>query len=330
MKIIDVFILIPPRALLLDIAGPAEVFRIANNEQNEVLFNLHYAGPKNMVTSSVGLVIGNIEPLPEKLAQNSTIIISGNTNKPFNKNAQNTKDDAAHEHSIIEWLKTNIKKDTQLVSICSGALLAAKAGLLDNVECTTHYAEIEQLRQISPTAKVYDNRLFVEDDKILTSAGVTAGIDLSLYMVAKETSHDVAINVARNMVVYMRRGGGDPQISPWLDGRNHIHPAIHRAQDMIIKNPANNWDIDTVAKIAMTSSRNLSRIFKEHTGMSVNEYINNIRIALAREFIASSQIDIESVAQKCGFSSTRHFRRVWNSFYNFPPIKFRQNQATIS
>ena len=329
MKIIDVFIIIPPRALLLDIAGPAEVFRIANNEQSEVLFNLHYTGPKDAIHSSVGLVIGNIEPLPTSLTQNSIVIISGSTNRPFNNNKQNPKDDEMVENSIIQWLKTTIQKDTKLVSICSGALLAAKAGLLDNHECTTHYAEIDRLKSLAPTAKVIDNRLFVEDKQILTSAGITAGIDLSLYMITKETSHAIASNVARNMVVYLRRGGGDPQISPWLEGRNHIHPAIHRAQDMIVKNPANRWDLDTVAEIAMTSSRNLSRIFKEHTGMGVNEYINNIRIALAREFIISSKIDMENIAQKCGFSSTRHFRRVWNNFYNFPPIKFRQNQDNL-
>ena len=125
----------------------------------------------------------------------------------------------------------------------------------------------------------------------------------------------------------MRRGGGDPQISPWLEGRNHIHPAVHRAQDEIIKNPSNQWSVDTIAEIAMTSSRNLSRLFNDHTGMSISEYINNIRIATARELITSSQIDMENIAHKCGFSSTRHFRRVWNNIYKYPPIKLRQNQA---
>src|SRR5579872_7369878 len=103
----------------------------------------------------------------------------------------------------------------------------------------------------------------------------------------------------------MRRGAGDPQFSPWLEGRNHIHPAIHRAQDAIAADPTRNWSVETLATVAAASPRNLSRLFNHHAGMSVTDYVNRMRVALAREMLTGSQLDMDRVAERAGFASAR-------------------------
>jgi len=209
------------------------------------------------------------------------------------------------------------------VTICSGALLAARAGLLDGHECTTHHASIAELKRLAPAAQVRENRLYVVDGERLTSAGITAGIDLMLHVVAQEAGHATALAVARYLLVYLRRGGSDPQLSPWLEGRNHIHPAIHRAQDAIAANPVDGWSVAALAKIAGTSPRNLSRLFGAHAGISVTDYVNRIKIALARELLTGSQLDMENVAERAGFTSARQFRRAWKRLYDTPPAQVR-------
>jgi transcriptional regulator GlxA family with amidase domain len=209
------------------------------------------------------------------------------------------------------------------MTICSGALLAARAGLLDGYSCTTHHAECGELAALAPQAKVLDNRLFVIDGERYTSAGVTAGLDLMLNVVSSLTGHACALAIARHLVLYLRREGADPQISPWLAGRNHLHPAVHRVQDAIIANPAENWTLTRLAKIANSSPRHLSRLFNEHAGMNMTTYINSLRVALAHQLLTSSRLDMERVAERTGFASSRQLRRAWRRSYDTPPVALR-------
>jgi transcriptional regulator GlxA family with amidase domain len=211
------------------------------------------------------------------------------------------------------------------MTICSGALLAARAGLLNGYSCTTHHAECGELAALAPQAKVLDNRLFVIDGERYTSAGVTAGLDLMLNVVSSLTGHACALAIARHLVLYLRREGADPQISPWLAGRNHLHPAVHRVQDAIIANPTEDWTLNRLAKIANTSSRHLSRLFNEHAGMSITAYINSLRVALAHQLLTSSRLDMERVAERTGFASSRQLRRAWKRSYDTPPVALRSS-----
>ena len=129
------------------------------------------------------------------------------------------------------------------------------------------------------------------------------------------------------MVVYMRRTGSDPQFSPWFNGRNHIHPAIHRVQDAIIADPARNWSLAELADTGFMSVRNLSRLFQEHTGLTVNVYVNLIRITLAKDILTNSSLDMENIAEKSGFTSARHLRRVWAKYNDVPPSDYRRLSA---
>lgn len=322
-RTIPVFVVVPPRALLLDIAGPVEVLRKANMEQARLCFDVAYVGPAASVTSSVGLAVTGIAPLPDTLPDGAMVVVSGAADRPLGSEVDTRKDDASLEAEIAGWLRRVVRPGIRLVTICSGALLAARAGLLEGCECTTHHAAIEDLRRAAPTARVRDNRLFVEDGERLTSAGITAGIDLMLAIVAREAGHDVALAVARYLVVYLRRGGADPQLSPWLEGRNHIHPAIHRVQDAVAGDPARAWTVTALARLAATSPRNLSRLFNEHTGLSVTDFVNRMRIALAREMVLGSRLDMEEIAARAGFSSARQFRRAWNRLHPASPTSLR-------
>jgi transcriptional regulator GlxA family with amidase domain len=227
--------------------------------------------------------------------------------------------DRDDEQAIVDWLREAIQPRNLLVSICDGALLAARAGLLDGYACTTHYSNCADLAALAPKARVLENRLYVEDGQRFTSAGVTAGIDLMLHVVSQLVDHACALAVARYLVVYLRRAGADPQLSPWLEGRNHLHPAIHRVQDAVAADPAREWTLTALADVAGTSGRHLSRLFNGHAGMSLADYRNRLRVALARELLGQTQLDMERVAERAGFASTRQLRRAWRQFYDTPP-----------
>ena len=322
-RTLDVWVVLPEQVLLLDIAGPMEVLRRANIEQNALRFNVHYVGSSARATCSVGIPLADIAPLPSTIPPGAMIIIPGSADKiAF---AQDVSQAAVRqdERAIVEWLRASIRPGHRLMTICSGALLAARAGLLDGYSCTTHHAECGELAALAPRAKVLDNRLFVIDGDRYTSAGVTAGMDLMLNVVSSLTGPACALVIARHLVLYLRREGADPQISPWLAGRNHLHPAVHRVQDAIIANPVDDWTLTRLAKIANTSSRHLSRLFNEHAGMNITTYINSLRVALAHQLLTSTRLGLERVAERTGFASSRQLRRAWRRSYDRPPAALR-------
>lgn len=322
-RVIPVVVVLPPQVLLLDVAGPLEVLQKANLEQDAVRYRIGFVGPSPSVGSSIGLDLAGIAPLPARLPDDAMVILPGTNDFAPGRAAAEQHDHRRREAMIVDWLATAIRPGICLVSICSGALLAARAGLLDGRDCTTHHACVADLARLAPRARVRDNRLYVDDGERLTSAGITAGIDLMLHVVARHTGHAVALAVARYLVVYLRRGGADPQLSPWLEGRNHIHPAIHRAQDAVAADPSHDWSVAMLAAAAGASARNLSRLFNEHAGMSVTDYVGRARVALARELLTGSNLDIEAVAERAGFASARQLRRAWSRFHDAPPSRMR-------
>ncbi len=327
MHSIPVYVVVPPRLLLLDLAGPLEVLRRANREQSHVYFDVRYIGAKPSIYSSVGLTVGSIEPLPGTIPNEAMVIVVGDTEQlimPAGQiDAGKTKRDRSDEVAIVNWLRTTVRPSHKLVLICSGAIIAAEAGLLDGYCCTTHYMCCEELALLAPKAKVLANRLYVEDRGRFSSAGIMAGIDLMLHVVGQFVGDSTAAAIARYLVAYLRRAGGDPQLSPWLEGRNHIHPAVHKVQDAIASNPARDWDVSRLARIAGASSRHLSRLFHEHTGMGISDYRNRLRATLAYELISQTQIDVEGAAERAGFGSTRQLRRAWRRLYGTTPRQVR-------
>lgn len=291
-----VYFLMLPQVLSLDVSGPAEVLRLSGQ------FQLHYVSPQEQVTCSIGMVISQLETLPTSWNEGDILVIPGIT--------------GADQPDVVEqarcWLQSVrpvlLQQRIVLVCICSGALLAAQAGLLDGYHCTTHHHVLERLRQQAPAAQLKENRIFVEDRGVYTSAGVTAGIDLALHLVNHYCGPQYALEIAREMVIYFRRSGDDPQLSPWLRHRNHLHPAVHRAQDIMASEPEADWSVPLVAEKTHISSRHLARLFRQHIGISVREYHEQLRLAVAQQRLQQGY-GLEKAALTAGFSSGRQLRR---------------------
>lgn len=234
-----VWFLTLPGVMALDVAGPAEAFTLADGN-----FTLRYIGPQENVLCSTGMTIGNIEPLPDTLPPESLLVVPGVYDSRICYDTPQAK-------QARDWLQRQqaaIQAQTlMLVCVCSGALLAAQAGLLNGIQCTTHHDVLERMKATAPQAVIRENRVFVEDGSIWTSAGITAGIDLALHLITRLCGAQTALAVAREMVVWFRRSGDDPQLSPWLRYRNHLHPAIHRAQDAMMAHPEHSWSLGELA-----------------------------------------------------------------------------------
>lgn len=326
---IRVYVVVPPRAMLLDIAGPVEVLRRANMEQSEIFFDVVYVSPSKRVMTSIGLSLTTLGHLPGELTDGAIVMIAGNVDQlaAWASDSPPVAEDERDERALVAWLRHSVKPTHTLVTICSGAIYAGKAGLLDHRACTTHHLTCATLASVAPKAKVLENRLYVQDGNVFTSAGVTTGIDLTLYMLNQLLGRDCTLAIARYLVVYLRRAGSDPQMSPWLEGRNHIHPALHRVQDAMAADPARRWTRTQLAKLAGASGRHLSRLFREHIGMSIVEYHNRLRVEAARELLTQSRLDMEAIAGRAGFESTRQLRRAWSRLYNTSPRHARESQS---
>lgn len=320
---IPVLFVLLPNVLMLDLAGPAEVLRLAAQSESETALkvDLHYVSPVTSLQSSIGLPLSGLAPLPESLMPGTLVVLVGSTTATTP--AQEFQFEQA-SRVVIDWLqRVFAPSENRLVCICAGALVAAKAGLLEGRQCTTHHSLCATLQTIAPNARVLENRLYVTDGPISCSAGVTAGIDLMLHLVAELAGPQLACSVARDMVVYMRRGGADPQLSPWIAGRNHLHPGLHRVQDAITAAPCDDWSVSRMASLACTSSRHLARLFHEHAGMNPLDYLHRLRVSVARELLAQSTLDMEAIAERAGFGSARHLRRIWSKYEATPPSESR-------
>jgi transcriptional regulator GlxA family with amidase domain len=304
-----------PRVVLLDVAGPADAFRNANTKVPDS-YRLRFVAALPSVRSAIGLELAGLEPLPPRLPDGAMIVLTGIAGNSMRLDEPETR-------AVADWLASGVTQNGLLLCVCSGSVVAAKAGLLAGRECTTHFEHIEELRSVEPRAKVHDNRIFVEDGHVFTSAGVTAGLDLALHVIARQLGPKVAAEVARDFVVYLRRSGTDPALSPWVCHRNHVHPAVHRVQDAVVRDPTGAWSARRLSEIACTSSRNLARLFAEHAQCSPLDYVQLIRFAFAKELVTQSKLDLERVAARAGFRSAQHLRRVWARWESQPPSAFR-------
>jgi len=187
-----VFVLLP-NVVLLDVAGPADAFRNAGRRVPGS-YRLRFVAPQPSVTAAVGLMLGALEALPAELPPRSLLILTG-----ISADAIDPDDPATRR--VIEWLRGGAATGAQLLGVCAGSVLAGHAGLLAGRDCTTHHAHIDELRRVEPRARVLENRIFVEDGTVFTSAGVTAGLDLALHVIGRQLGPRVAAEVARDLVV---------------------------------------------------------------------------------------------------------------------------------
>ncbi|MDK1288125.1 GlxA family transcriptional regulator [Pseudoalteromonas umbrosa] len=300
--------------LPLDFAGPLQVF--LETKRLGIQFEIKYISATTQLNCDGGLQLHNLEPLPTALACDDIIVLPG-CHDAFS--AYTTQD----ADKTIQWLKSTVTKQTVL-TICSGSILAAKAGLLANKSCTTHYQLINKMRIAFPNCQVLDNRIFVEDGNIISSAGISSGIDMAIYFVSTRFTEHIGAQVAQEMLVYFRRTGQDPQLSSWLQYRNHMHRGVHKVQDMVCSNVDKHFSLAQLAHAACLSQRQLSRLFSIHLGITPREYLQHIKVGHAQQLLKRSNHSIELVAQHCGYASSRQFRRVFTQTTHMSPQQFRQ------
>lgn len=311
-KDIHVYVPLLPDSLLLDTVGPIEVLQYANR-LGGTGFKIHFVGPEQEIVNSIGLPI-TVNSLPKEIEKDAWVLVPGMMGEYIN--LQGT---AVNQASA--WLRQH--QFDRVISVCGGALILAKAGLLHNKKCTTHYMHFEQLRELLGEQSVLENRLFVQDDNVYTSAGVTAGIDLALYLVEQQCGAEICAQIARRMVLFTRRGVQDPAQSPYLQHRNHLNEKVLQAQDLMQSEPQKNWALSELANQVFCSERHLARLFKQHTGLTSKEYLYQLRLALAKQLLSSSQLKISHIAQQCGFEDSRQFRRIWARYFDQPPSHYR-------
>ena len=312
---IDALFIVLPDTLLLDLAGPAEAFRLANQllvrRGKPAAFSLRYAGPLAAVASSVGLMLSGIEPLPDQFERPTWTLLLGRPGDGPNVVQTQPAWLAARQwlaRQMPAVLAAGSASPHRLLTVCSGALLAADAGLLAGRRCTTHHEMLDDLARMAPAAQVLANRVWVEDGALLSSAGITTGIDLALHGIAGVCGDALAASVAQVMVAAGRRSAMDPAQSPLLAFRNHLHPALHRVQDAVAQQPGADWSASALAAEAHVTPRHLGRLFVQHTGVSPQAYVAQVRLALAQQ----AQRQGASLAQAtalAGFRSGRQRRR---------------------
>jgi transcriptional regulator GlxA family with amidase domain len=311
MPLIDVLFLVLPDSLLLDLAGPAEAFRLANQQLHHAdrapAFRMRYVGPLPEVDSSVGLSLSKIEALPTQLPPRCWVVVLGRPGS-----APEVLRRQRPWLTARDWLARvvapTLEHDTTLLTVCVGALLAADAGLVGTRCVTTHHELLDELVQLAPAAKVQANRVFVEDGPLLSSAGITAGIDLALHLITRECGPAIASAVAQVMVAFTRRGPQDAQRSPLLAHRDHLHPAVHRVQDAVCAAPATDWTAQRLAAAAHVTPRHLARLFHAHVQLSPRAYVEHVRRGLAQHALAGGASNADA-AQLAGFDSPRRLRQ---------------------
>ena len=320
--LIDVLFVILPHSLLLDVAGPAEAFRLANQHRGlrglPPRFRLRYAAPRGMQETSVGLAIANLEPLPQVLAENTWVVVVG---QPTEHLGEVTPAVTITARWLNRFLGDSLRGNSgehRLVTICSGTLLAARADLLGGRRCTTHHELLPALRALAPHATVMDNRVFVIDGPLASSAGITAGIDIALHLIGEECGDALAASVAEDMVVYLRRSDRDPEQSPYRGGRGHLHTTVHRVQDAIVNAPERDWTMPALAAAGNTTERHLLRLFLEHARVSPLQYLQAIRLERARQALEHGAT-VTRAAEFGGFRSALQMRRAWSRHWGGSP-----------
>jgi transcriptional regulator GlxA family with amidase domain len=301
----------------LDVTGPLEVFAGAEGHQAggnggpayDVTTASLGGGP---VMSSSGLRLlpdGDLRHFPA--APVDTLVVPG---------GQGTR---SPDPELIAWLRSAAPRVRRVASVCTGAFLLAEAGLLAGKNATTHWAYADTLARQFPDVRVDPDPIFIRDGAIATSAGVTAGLDLSLALVEEDLGHDAALEVARGLVMYLRRPGRQAQFSAHLRARTAIRAPLREVQQWIGENPAADLSVETLAARAGLSPRQFSRAFSAETGTSPGRHVAAVRLEAARRMLEDQGRGIQQVARACGYGTAEAMRRAFVQSLGVPPASYR-------
>ncbi|MFL6710219.1 MAG: GlxA family transcriptional regulator [Massilia sp.] len=312
-----VSLLVFPGVQSLDVSGPLDVFAEANRflppEQH---YRLEVVGvERGLLACSNGLLIQAHRHFSELTGSVDLLLVAGGTvllQQPFSA-------------QLHEWLRAAAAQAGLFGSICNGALLLARAGLLDGRTVTTHWNDAALLSELCPTAQVEADRLFVHDGKLVTSAGVTAGIDLCLYLVARDHGPDLALDVARRLVVFTQRGGGQSQFSPFLTPYVEAGSPVAQVQQYVLRHLADDLSIAVLAEVANMSVRNFARTFARDAKATPADFVESARLDAARTMLENSNIPLKTVAWHCGLRDAHQLLKVFRRRLGVSPQQYRQH-----
>lgn len=313
-----VVILIYSGVTLLDVAGPAQTFSSANNVESYadkagyevILTSLH--GGAVMTDSGIEMNTVSISEASKKAID--TMVVAGG-NGVF---------ETLEEHKLVEWIAEQSHKCRRTASTCMGSFLLAEAGLLDGHPVTTHWRYIPELQRRYPNISVQKDPLFIRNDNIWSSAGVTAGIDLALAMVEEDLGHDAAMQVAQSLVVFFKRPGGQPQFSNVLLAQKQDDDGtFSELHAWIMGNLQNDLSVDNLAKRVAMSPRTFSRLYKKRTGHTPAKSVEIMRVDSAKRQLERGLDPLVTVAFKSGFSDEQGLRRAFRRHVGISPSDYR-------
>ncbi|WP_426191490.1 GlxA family transcriptional regulator [Massilia sp. DWR3-1-1] len=229
---------------------------------------------------------------------------------------------------LVDWIAAVAPRVRRLTALCSGAFFLAHAGVLDGKRATTHWGVADRLQADFPAIEVEVDAIFIQSDNIWTSAGVTAGIDLALALVEEDFGRTLALEVATEMVVFLKRPGGQSQFSAHLRSERTARPNIRELQGWILDNLAQRLPLSQLAQKALMSERHFARVFQQEVGMSAQEFIETSRFERATHLLADLALPLKTVAVRAGFSDEAHMRRVFLKKLGIAPKAYRERFAT--
>lgn len=304
-----------PDFLLLDMAGPLEVFSIANRylpaaDHYRILTLGTEPGPlraSNGVMVQADLLLGQAHEAYDLLLV------------PGGPGAYNECHPA-----LLPWLEQAAPRARRFGSICTGAFVLGHAGLLDDHRVTTHWHYTERLIKAFPKAIVETDRIYLQDGRLITSGGVTAGIDLALSVVAQDHGKQVAVEVAKVLLVVMKRQGGQAQFSPMTAAVATQETPITRVQNHVLEHLDQPFTIESMAELAGMSARHFARLFAREVQMTPMAFLQGARIDRARQLLESTELPLKTVAFHAGFGSVRHMRFLFSEKLGLNPTQYRQ------
>lgn len=304
-----------PDFLLLDMAGPMEVFSVANRylEPKDHYRLLTIGTEPGLLRASNGVGVQADLQLDQAAGGYDLLLVPGGPG------AYNERHPA-----LLQWLQEAVPRAGCYGSICTGAFVLGHAGLLDGYRVTTHWHYTERLIRAFPKATVETDRIYLEDRNLITSGGITAGIDLALAVVARDHGKKVAQDVAKVLLVVMKRQGGQAQFSPLTAAVAPQETPVTRVQNHVLEHLDEAFSIERMASLANMSTRHFARVFAREVNMTPMEFLQSARIDRARNLLESSDLPLKTVAYKSGFGSVRHMRFLFGEKLGLTPSQYRQ------
>lgn len=315
-----VWFLVAPRIGLVSLTGPWEVLAHTNDILGRSAYQLEALGPSAPIARTrYGLSLAGLRPLPARCQRlpDVAIVAGASGMAPLPED----------QWPLVEWLRRHHARIPTIVSICTGAFVLGEAGLLDGRRAMTHWMYLDALRARFPAAKVVEEGIFVNDGGIWTSAGVTAGIDLALALVEEDHGHEVAMKVAKRMVLFLRRSGHQAQFSSALRRQEKEPPRLRDIATFVVDHIDEALPVERIAAQVGMSPRTLSRWCREHLRESPAELVRKLRVDEARRLLEETALPVKDICARTGLADASTMWRAFVDLLGVTPAEYRQRFA---